>query len=148
MLINILLIIISDESSEDPLLPHIDRCNHRTVRHLSSSVDLEDAVEEEECVLNKDDEEELPQHPLEEGMNTPEGPTSKKARGRPSNADRRSCPRVAVVVGGRRIMPSRNSRRVDYVALYVNAIQQNVSCAVMLVDHNADCANVEETKRK
>jgi len=118
MLINILCIIISDESAKDPLLPHFDRCNHSTVRHLSSSVGIEDDVEEEnENLLNNGDAVELPQPITEEHPNTPEVPKSKKRVGRPSGTRRRGGHSAAEVVAGRRIMPSRNTRRVDYVAL-------------------------------
>jgi len=121
MSINILYIIISDESGEDPLLPHFDRCNHRTVRHLSSSVGIEDAVEEEnENLLNNGDVVELPKPIFEEKLNTPEVPKSKKhvARvTRPSGTKSRAGHCAADVVAGRRIMPPRNTRRVDYVAL-------------------------------
>jgi len=119
MLISILNIIISDESAKDPLLPHFDRCNHRTVRHLSSSVGIEDAVEEEnENVLNNGDAVDLPQPLLEEELNTSLVPKSKKRRvGRPlrtkSHAGHSDGHCGADVVAGR----LRKTRKIDYVAL-------------------------------
>jgi len=118
MSINTFYIIIRDESAKNPLLPHFDRCNHRTVRHLSSSVGIEDAVEEEnENVLSNDDAVELPQPVLDEELNTPLVPKSKKRVTRPSGTKARAGHCAADVVAGRRIMPPRNTRRVDYVAL-------------------------------
>jgi len=135
MLINILCIIISDKRSEDPLVRPFDRCKHRTVRHLSSSVGIEDDVKEDnENLLRNDESVELPQPILEEQLNTPDVPTRKK-RGRQPRSSRtksRGGHCAADVVAGRRTMPSRNTRRVDYVALYVNAMQKLCYALVML----------------